>query len=529
MKKIFVFIVLILSLSVSGVCLAQDGIAYERLMLKLSKNSLIGTGRSMAMGGAFGALGADVSTMSVNPAGLGVYRSSEYTITPSLKYMATDGVLGGTKVGDTRTHMNIHEFGIVSVLNSLPGSSKLVSVNLGFGINRLADFYNSTRLEGYGIAHSKTDAYVFNSDGIVYKDFLPTDLDEYAGFYSGVPWQSVQAWETGLMQSAYNKTQGVLYDDLYESVLAQGDLVDQFVDVRERGRIDEYTFSVGFNVNNTTFWGLTMGYQDLLYEYSLVYGENFYKYARGSGFDEFQDYRVEGNGLNFKLGMIVLPTDRLRLGLAAHTPTWISLGESYFSSMSADLEDLGIVPGFDNPNDPEQFIYANSEPDYPMQYDFDIRSPWRFILSSSYVLGSKGIVSIDYEFTNYTWMKYSNSSDAKYINKKVSELYKSAHTVRLGGEYRLSPSFLLRGGYAFYGSPWNKNKAAVNPLSYEDNQQVLTAGVGYRVKNWFFDLAYVSSQESVDFSVYQYSKTDVWRAKVDNWEQRFALTIGVRL
>ena len=51
--------------------------------LRYSQYTLFGTARYQGMGGAMDALGGDFSAASVNPAGLGIYRKSEASFTPS--------------------------------------------------------------------------------------------------------------------------------------------------------------------------------------------------------------------------------------------------------------------------------------------------------------------------------------------------------------------------------------------------------------------------------------------------------------
>jgi hypothetical protein len=60
--------------------------------LRYSNLTIQGTARAGAMGNAFGALGGDFTSASINPAGIGVYRTSEFTITP---------ISGSTKVNST--------------------------------------------------------------------------------------------------------------------------------------------------------------------------------------------------------------------------------------------------------------------------------------------------------------------------------------------------------------------------------------------------------------------------------------------
>ena len=51
---------------------------------KLVENELNGTARYVGMGGAMEALGADLSTMSTNPAGIGLFRSSQIAVSGGL-------------------------------------------------------------------------------------------------------------------------------------------------------------------------------------------------------------------------------------------------------------------------------------------------------------------------------------------------------------------------------------------------------------------------------------------------------------
>lgn len=517
----------------------QDGIPYSELALKLSRNYFGGSARVASMGGAFGALGADASTLSVNPAGLGVYRSKEYSISPSLKLINNDANYFSSSLGTKDTYFNINEFGLINVLPSFRKTG-LISINLGFGMNRLADLKNKYQMNGLGMSSSKTDHFANNAQGYYYGDFQGTTYDEYAHFKGKVPWQTIEAWETGLIQrrsqSAY--ADGPFYDDRYESVLKEGDQVDQYIDIYEEGRIDEYAFSIGANINNNLFFGLTMGYQDIKYEYRMIHGENFVGYAQGTGFDEVQSYYLNGSGLNFKLGTIFLPTDKLRLGLAVHTPTWISVEESYFSLMEADLLDVGFVDAnnthlYDEKHD----IFNPSEPEYANVYELDMRSPWKLILSGAYVIASKGLISVDYEYADYRQMHYASGQGLGEINKDIDELYQASHTFRVGGEWRFTPSLLLRGGYAYYGNPYDESKSKKWLSSYESDTHFYTAGLGYRIKKCFIDLAYVAGKTNryqhlyeiaTDQADAEYAYESVG-ANISSLSQRLVLTIGFRL
>jgi hypothetical protein len=86
MKAKLISIVSLLFISVT--VFSQD--AFDALTA--SQYPLKGTARYMSMGGAFTALGGDASTISLNPAGLGVYHSSEVTATLNLQNNATSSM-----------------------------------------------------------------------------------------------------------------------------------------------------------------------------------------------------------------------------------------------------------------------------------------------------------------------------------------------------------------------------------------------------------------------------------------------------
>ena len=62
--------------------------------LRYSENNYEGTARTMAMGNAFTALGGDLGSVNINPAGSAVARYSQVTITPGVAVSVSTA--GGT-------------------------------------------------------------------------------------------------------------------------------------------------------------------------------------------------------------------------------------------------------------------------------------------------------------------------------------------------------------------------------------------------------------------------------------------------
>ena len=125
------------TLAFGGAVLNQDGVLAGE-MAQMSQPQALGTARSMALGGAFTSLGADLASMSINPAGLGMYRRNEIALTPMMTFQSseTPGTMSYAKNGKNRFSMA--NFG--AALNAYEGTGTLTSFTVGIGLNRIADF-----------------------------------------------------------------------------------------------------------------------------------------------------------------------------------------------------------------------------------------------------------------------------------------------------------------------------------------------------------------------------------------------------
>jgi len=95
MKRIILAIV-ILSFGV------QSKAQYAEDALRFSRNYFGGTSRMLGLAGAQQALGADISSISGNPAGLGFYRRNDFSISPTLRFSETQSTFGAKTYSDNR-------------------------------------------------------------------------------------------------------------------------------------------------------------------------------------------------------------------------------------------------------------------------------------------------------------------------------------------------------------------------------------------------------------------------------------------
>jgi len=333
MKKLYATLVSIILLTTAA------NAQYVDNALLFSQQTYGSTARLKAMGNAFGALGGDFGSLSINPAGIGIYQKAEVSTTMSLMNLnSTESTYQGSSFKEDNNNFNFKNFGYVAAVPGSGNTSGLVSLNFGVGYNRLANFNQNTSVGSSSSPYSRMDAFAQNTNGINYNNLVTTD-----GYdpYESVPWESKLSWETYLIDVTNPNTDG----DQYTTFLMDNEKVSQFQSASQEGFINEYIATFGANFNHKLYLGVTFGMQDLFHDEAKLYGEtdeNMSGTTAGNGVKvEYSNFaRSNGFGYNFKFGAIYRPIPVLRLGAAIHTPTWFHFNESYSSSMTSDLAGI---------------------------------------------------------------------------------------------------------------------------------------------------------------------------------------------
>jgi hypothetical protein len=505
MKRLSViFVILFTTFSIN----AQD----ETDVLRLSQNINLGTARFVSMGGAYGALGADFTTLSYNPAGLGVYRSSEFTITPTLKNRISNTNYLNSAYSDRRTRFMFDNIGLVSSFKMLKEEEKgLLMINLGIGYNRINDFYGESTALGDNQVQSITDYFASlankaNADGWDWYDISADNTwDPYKK--TGAPWAAILAWNAYLIDTVPGNS------NYYQPFLMEGDGVHQDQTISSEGGVGEFTFSLGANFSNKLYAGATVGVQNVYFKQTIYYSENAFSnnlpLPNGDLFkslDYNQELLVEGSGVNFKVGLIYRPMPEIRLGFAAHTPTFYNLSERYSATMSSVLN------------------FGRYDSETPINiYDYKIESPYKLIGSLAYTFGSIGLVSVDYEYIDYTSMRFVKGGDGdRFINEnnQIKSMFTNTFNLKAGGEIWIG-QLALRGGYAYYGSPYINS---TNLSSGETN--VFSGGFGLRLPNMFIDWAYQRYMFSDKYTMYMFTDAPIVSRSIT--QNKFLFTVGFR-
>lgn len=472
MKKI---VILAISL-ISSVSLFSQGMmdAY-----KMGGTEILGTARSMGMAGSFGALGGDASSLSLNPAGLGIYRSNEFVISPMLRSSSVEANWNGLKTDENKTRLSMPNAAIM--LSFRTGKEHgLANFNIGFALNRLANFDRKVTARGNGLRTSITDymAYKTNSTNNWYGASMDDLLSDDA-YSNGSNWMSALAAGSGMIVEDEN------VNDFYSSSLPAGALVNSRLGMREKGWIDEYAIAAALNFENILYAGLTLGIQDLRYSLSSLYSETL-----SEGNLSLGNYlETNGTGWNLKLGVIVRPVSFMRFGIAYHTPTFYKMEDYYYADAATDLSFF-------------EKAYSDATPEGV--YSYDMRTPGHFLFSYALVFGKYGSLNLDYDLANYAKMKYDeNDYDTSFdeTNDLIKSSFKNSHTVRLGLEFRLKPTLSLRLGCAtttpaVEAEVKDELVEVMTPsilphYTIDNGRNYYTMGLGYRFKAFFVDLAYV--------------------------------------
>lgn len=449
--------------------------------LKYSLTDLSGSARYVSMSGAFGALGGDMSVMGMNPAGIAVYRSSEFSITPSFSSSSTNSVFNGYKTSDSKSNFGINNFGYVGSFRTYDESA-ISNYNFGISYNKIKDYNRNVSIVGKDRTYSLLDKICSDQS-------TSTDLSNL----------SLYASKADLIYK--NST-----TNLYKSLLDPGEKVNSSMNLLESGGVDEWNFSLGANYGHTLYLGMSVGVQSLDYSLKSAYSELS---EGGLQYELRNVLSTTGAGVNVKIGAIVRPVPELRLGVAYHSPTYFTMTDVYNASISSSgMKDATT-------NEELTPFYQGDE----AQTDYQLKTPGLLMLSGAYQFGQKGFLSLDWDIVDYREIQLKDADGYPYddANSYMYQDFRVSSNLRLGGEYRLTDNVSLRGGAAWYQSPVQSNLAKDNveiatvgttpQYGIEKDTYYLSCGAGYHSGGFFLDAALQRQMRKENFFNFYDSST----------------------
>lgn len=513
-RNIFISLLVILS----SYCFAQT----EFDAVTMDKPDLNGSARYIGLAGAYGALGGDASAIKDNPAGLGVFRSSEISFTAKLGMQKSSSNWNGSTSSADNFKLNFDHF---SYSWNVPNyqESGLISSNYIIAYNKIKNFNREMSIQGSSSGYSLADVMANmanianNGNGLNY-NALSFKNDPYNN--TSIGWLSELGYQAYLIDTVPGQT------SKYASVLTPKQSVVPYNYLKESGGINEYTFGWGGNFNNNFFLGANINLVTLNYELTSQYSESFRENSN-EGFDLVNYISQSGAGINLKLGAIYMPVNSLRLGFSVHTPTVYSIKNTHY----ADIYSSYMT------QTPESTITGSDE--------FSFRSPWQIQASAAYLFGRKGLISAEYDRIWQKNAKYTNTDGTikgfEDANMAITNDLENSNFFKFGGEYKVNDNIALRAGYAFSNAV-NPTSAQGKPIYYNSTYtnteyllnkgtQFCTLGVGYREASWFLDFAYVLKTEKNDFYPFKYnyfSDVTITPADVKVNSNNLVVTLGFK-
>jgi len=446
-----------------GVILSLDA-QNETQALRFSQYTPFGTARYAAQGGAIGALGADLTSMVTNPAGLAFYRSAEFSVTPSFYWVNTSSDFMGSVTEDSEFRFNLASMGMVNAMNTNQKSG-IVGAAFGFGYNTLVNFNKSTYTYGINDNSSLLDDFAWHANA---------DPDNLNPYYEQL------AFDTYLMP--YDETAEVYWHDMqldgYGQQLARSS--------QESGYIGEYSFAGAFNFSNLLYFGATFGIHAVRYYEDIYHNETDYD-NHVLDFDSFRFREfnsTRGWGLTGRFGMILRPMQILRVGASLHLPTYYWLTDEKYTDMNSFWDSgSGISDAFEgSPNG---------------IYDYELQTPLRVDANASLILFKLATISFGYEYVDYGSAKL-DAYDYNFFdeNNQISQDLRAVNNFMAGAEFRFS-TFYLRGGLQYYSSPYTATNNNTESWVY-------SGGFGVRSKLGYFDISYTHSNKTDVYGMYSY-------------------------
>lgn len=451
--------------------LAQD--VYD--VARLASSDLNGTARYIGMGGALSALGGDITTAGTNPAGIGIFRSNDVSVSGGSVMLGNQDMVKNNRA-------SLDQLGIV-FSTKYSNYSALRYVNYGINYRKRANLFDS-----YGVEN--------DWGGVFSQTYSMADMTYGEKDFKDMPSLASIAAASGALDMDDKGYVGVGADNSYFNTI-------------QTGGIHQLDIAISTNFNDKVFLGASLGYYDVSLNRSSYYTENG---VDGAYYNLWNNYYTNGSGIDLKLGAIFRPIDEsgFRFGLSVHTPVLYTLTDQNSAYIEVYDGDL---------------IGSNSVDVDPV--DYTLKTPWKFNFSLGHTIGNKLAFGAEYELADFSGIRILNSDGVHskytdYVDQSCRDFLKLTHTVRLGMELKPTDDFSVRAGYNFSTSVFDKGAYrslieftdmyvdTFTDTQYENlfSTNRFTCGLGYRLDRFYMDLAYQYSTQKSDFYAFDDYYTD---------------------
>ena len=484
MKKLSLLFIGVLSMSNVMAQNVSDAVRY-------SQDEIQGTARFRGMSGAFGALGGDMSAVSINPAGSAIFNNSYASFTLSSLNTKNETSYFNGRNSSTNSDFDLNQAGAAFVFKNTDKSSIWNKFVLSIAYDKSSNY--DDKWTSNGTSTTSIDSYFLNqAQGLRLDEISAFPGESFSSAYSGIGsaygyrnQQAFLGYESYILEPM-DDTDG---NTVYTSNVAPGDF-DQRYRYAATGYNGKVSFNIGTQIKEKISLGLNLNSHFISYEKISFLNEqnsNPGSLVNEIGFEN--TLYTTGNGFSFQLGTIAKVTKDLRVGLAYNSPTWYTINDETTQYL-ATLRGSTNIPQVVNPNTINVFS------------DYKLKTPSKITGSLAYIFGDRGLLSFDYSRKDFSKTEYKPTTDPDfaYQNNLMSNNLTAASTYKIGGEYRYK-QLSFRGGYRLEESPY-KNTSTYGDLNG------YSLGLGYNFGNTKLDLAFDQSNRDIDYQLYSNGLTN---------------------
>ena len=457
--------------------------------IRYSQDNLNGTARFRAMGGAFGALGGDLSSINVNPAGSAIFSNNQLTVTFSNFSTKNNSNYFGTSTSACDNSFDLNQTGGVFIFKNQNPGSDWKKFSLSINYENANNFDNSVFSAGKNPTNSVAGYFLSYAQGV---PLNVLENSSYGELNNGG-------------QQAYLGYQGYVINPRnpnnpnntqYDSNVTPGGNYFQENSIYSSGYNGKLSFNAATSYKDKLYIGVNLNSHFT----DFVQSSSFYEYnnntltiddtVRSLRFDN--NLYTYGTGFSFQIGAIAKVTNEIRLGLAYESPTWYTLNDEFSQKLVAVS---GNISGELPPDviDPNLINYYSP---------YDLSTPSKFTGSFAYIFGKTGLISIDYSLKDYGSTKFQPENDTYFrnLNSEMNSILASSGELRIGAEYKVK-ALSLRGGYRFEGSPY-KNGTTIGDLNS------FSGGFGYNFGVFKLDVSYTYGDRTSQQGFFNQGFTD---------------------
>ncbi len=502
MKKIILALLGIISLTVSYGQDLSDALRY-------STENTQGTARFKAMSGAFGALGGDMSGVSINPAGSALFNLSHGSLSLSNNSVSNDVGYSGSSTKENKDSFDLNQIGAAFVFKNKNDASLWNKFVLSVFYEQL-DNYDDNFLAA-GVSSNSIGSYFTDyANGLrldeISKFDDQTNTEAYAEIGQRYGFENQQAF-LGYYSSVIAHIEDTDENMAYTLNIAPGDFYQEY-SYASTGYNGKFSVNAGFQYDKNIYFGMTLNSHFINYERSTYfYEENTNVGSTINQVDFENNLLTTGEGFSLQLGTIFKLNDAFRVGLAYDSPTWLTLRKETTQYIST-IDDFLSIKYEVNPN------VINIFPDYKIQ------TPAKITGSAAYIFGDTGLISIDYSRKDYSTTEFkSNTDNYSLENSFINNSLKAADTFRIGGELR-HQKYSFRGGYKMEQSPYSDT-------SVYGDLKGFSLGLGYNFGNTRLDLAYENSKRETDYQLF--NAGTLGAAQINATNTNVSITLSMNL